>query len=228
MVGKKGNNMRTEEFIATVHEVMTIRDYTLIEYIKGGLREWCVCYKYDSTLLEWENGTYCYTSVEAITEFVRKVNPYIIKSNEERNSEISYSRMSEIASLCIGGLLEDDVETASAYMREECAMSEDEAKWFGIEDKLFPKRYKIVQACMTRTQEVKVYVAIPQEADIRDTEDYLDMYNFEVCDYDIDSNDWEIDEIGSDVVREDFTATDVLNFNSKYDIYNIDDFEEER
>lgn len=210
-----------EGFKSTIKEIMKIDKYTLIQYKKGGFDEWCVCYDYDPITREWASGTYCFGQVQALAEMLSKVNPSYLKSKEERDCGIPYARMSEIASKCIDGLLEDDEEQAIEYLKKECDLSRDEAEYFGCKDKLFKKLYKIVEVTFTRREKATVKVAIPQDEDSYNADDYVDCrYNLEP-----DSDDYDWDYKDHDDWEEELTAEDI---RERYDgeIWNWETFED--
>lgn len=207
---------------ATINEIMTVRNYTLVEYIKGGMREWCICLDYDQHTREWASGTYCYTSLQAISEFVSKVNPNLVKSQDEINSGIPYFRMSEIASKVIDGLYDDGEEAATEYLKEELELNREEADYFGIREMLFPKLYKIVEVVFKRTQKATVKVAIPQDVD-------------SACAFEYIGNEYALepdgDDFGWDYDDEYFDYDEILDSESVRRLYrdviwNFDDFDE--
>ena len=85
-----------------------------------------------------------------------------------------------------------------------------------------PKKYKIVECEMQKTIYKKILVAIPQDED----EDNVDDYIGDLCtldnDYPDDEEEWEINTTQID--EDDLTEDEVNNRGS--DIWNYDDFAE--
>ncbi len=81
--------------------------------------------------------------------------------NGEEVKPISWNRLSELATKFKDGLEQDDKEEALKYFTEECEMTDEELKYFGIEK---PKKYKRVKVEVNFDFEM----ILPEEAD----EDY--------------------------------------------------------
>ena len=95
-------------------------NYIKAHFKVGEVYEYVVCSNYNGK--DWHGGDYYgYRYLQsAIDSF-------------NRGYSITYSRMSELATLFKDGLIEDDEESAKKYFLGECDMDDDELKFFGIE-----------------------------------------------------------------------------------------------
>lgn len=116
----------------------------------------------------WKKGTYAvWTSFNTTTQSLNyghydmsyKAAMKLFKGEEEKL--ISWDRLSELATKFKDGLELDDKEEALKYFTEECEMTDEELKYFGIEK---PKKYKRVNVKVNFNFEM----ILPEEAD----EDY--------------------------------------------------------
>lgn len=121
----------------TIH--FTLGNYTLISYEKQYIgTEYVVAMNYNADKISWVSGTY-FTDIEpAVATMLRKVNSAYVKDRYqmeiEKENDICYARVLELASLFKDGLIEDDAYEASIYFDETCEMTESEKKFFGIEE----------------------------------------------------------------------------------------------
>lgn len=122
----------------TIHEIFSFDNYTLLMYSKGGNVEYNIAYCYDRETKTWASGNYCFSLEEALVCCLRKMDSFYLKSRYqtecERENEMSYDRLTELATLFKDGLIEDDRETAMEYFEETCEMTEQEMEFFGIEN----------------------------------------------------------------------------------------------
>lgn len=102
---KEDNYMRTRHLLARLNE-----DGTVYEYV--------VCSNYNGS--EWDFGHYFKNITEAVMYF-------------EMYPQINPHRLSEIASLCVEGLIEDDYDSAMEYFRDAIEMTEEECEYFDID-----------------------------------------------------------------------------------------------
>lgn len=105
----------------------------------------------------------------------------------------------------------EDEETARDYISEKY--------WddLGIRPE---KKYKIVTVKLQKTLYAEVKVAMPEDENEGDAEDYINMYGIDSDDED----DWEVDRTYVDT--EDLTKKEIKNRYGEDDIYNYDDFAE--
>lgn len=105
----------------------------------------------------------------------------------------------------------EDEETARDYISEKY--------WddLGIRPE---KKYKIVTVKLQKTLYAEVKVAMPEDENEGDAEDYINMYGIDSDDED----DWEVDRTYVDT--EDLTKKEIKNRYGEDDIYNYDDFVE--
>lgn len=83
------------------------------------------------------------------------------------------------------------------------------------------KKYKIVTVKLQKTMYAEVKVAMPEDEDEGNAEDYIDDIQYIDSD---DEEDWEVDR--TYVEEEDMTEKEIKNRYSENDIYNYDDFAE--
>lgn len=96
-------------------------DYVLA-YRGGNFEPWCVGYGYNGKDC-WGQGNYFATLSGAMKYILSKLD------------KIPYNRMSEIASLAIDGLFEDDAYEAKIYCEDTLELTEYEEEYFGISEK---------------------------------------------------------------------------------------------
>ena len=88
----------------------------------GEVYEYVVCSNFNGK--EWHGGDYYgYRYLQSAIDSFNK------------GYSITYSRMSELATLFKDGLIEDDEDSAKEYFLDECDMDENELEYFGIEHK---------------------------------------------------------------------------------------------
>lgn len=196
-------------------------DYTLLHYFKGGQDEWNIAFQYNPETREWANGNYAYSLEGALATMLSKMKSKKLKSDSEIISGISYDRLSEIASKLCDGLFTDDEDSAIEYCKDTIEMTEDESDYFGIKDKLYEKKYKIVECEMIRTQKAKIKVAIPIDCNTYDVGDYIenleDLEEENSEDWEIDTYDKAVSEIGKNALENNYDECEIWNY---YDICN--------
>ena len=126
-------------FKDTIKEILSFGNYTLIEYQKAGRTEWNVALNYDREHKCWDSGNYCYSLESALITCLMKMNSNAIKSyyqqGVEYKTEMTYDRLTELATLFKDGLIEDDEESAIDYFNIYCEMDESEKEFFGIKER---------------------------------------------------------------------------------------------
>ena len=105
----------------------------------------------------------------------------------------------------------EDEETARDYISEKY--------WDDLNIRP-EKKYKIVTVKFQKTLYAEVKVAMPEDEDEGNADDYIDMYGI---DYD-DEDDWEVDRTYTDT--EGLTEKEIKNRYGEDDIYNYNDFAE--
>ena len=83
------------------------------------------------------------------------------------------------------------------------------------------KKYKILTVKLQKTLYAEIKVAMPEDEDEGNAEDYIDDIQYIDSD---DEEDWEVDR--TYVEEEDMTEKEIKNRYSENDIYNYDDFAE--
>lgn len=91
--------------------------------IRGG--KWAVWTCWNETTQSLNYGHYDLTEQQAMKLFMNTESLYSQRPTEDR--------LSEIATKCIDGLLEDDEEQALIYLRDEVELTEEECEYFGVD-----------------------------------------------------------------------------------------------
>lgn len=140
-----------------------------------------------------------------------------------KEPNVPYARVMEFAKAFFNNMdIDDDMKD---ILKDSYNITKTEAEEFGIKDKLFPRKYKIVEVNFTRTQEVTINVIMPDDEPTENVEDYIDCYDYlEDCNS-LESYDWECDDWS--VVQDDMDEDDVNHF-IRYDdnVWNGDEFPE--
>lgn len=89
----------------------------------------------------------------------------------------------------------------------------------GIEE----KKYKVVRVKMKKTIYKDIYVAMPEDEDIENVDNYIENLHNLDTDYPDDEEDWELNDY--EVDEDNMTADDV-NRRGQDEIWNYDDFED--
>lgn len=95
----------------------------LARQLRGG--KWAVWTSWNESTQSLNFGHYDLTEQQAMRLFM---NTEILHS--QRPTE---DRLSEIATKCIDGLIEDDEEQALIYLRDEVELTEEECEYFGVD-----------------------------------------------------------------------------------------------
>lgn len=124
-------------------------------------------------------------------------------------TEKDYEFITEVKNLIEG--MEIDPEDARNYIDGE--YWED----LGIAE----KKYKIVKATVKKTIYKDVYVAMPEDENDYNVNEYLDNLDNLDTDYPDDEEDWEVDDYEVD---EEGLTEDEVNNRGQDEIWNYDDF----
>lgn len=130
--------------------------------------------------------------------------------NGKEKKEISYERLSELATKFKDGLEQDDYEEALKYFTEECEMTDEELEYFGIEK---PKKYKTVSVEV----HFEFEMLLPEDVDERD-------YAYYNLDLEQVISDGVSTNIYTDVRREDISREEAERIKDEY--YGDIDYEE--
>lgn len=179
----------------------------------GRITQYVVCSNFNNAKrfgTKWDNGAYFDVWNGATEEEMCKAAMMWLYDIKE--PEIPYNRILQFAEAFF------ETEDAKSYMnvapgdfKDEYGITKKEAEFFGIDDKLFEKLYKIVELTMRRTQETKIKVIMPDDEDECNAEDYAE--NLEnLDDYDADEDDWECADYRT--LREELTKEE---YNRIYD-----------
>lgn len=67
-----------------------------------------------------------------VLELDREIDSLLETPTEKIKKEISWDRLSEIATQALHGLIEDDYDSAMEYFRDTIDLTEEEREYFGI------------------------------------------------------------------------------------------------
>ena len=110
---------------------------------------------------------------------------------EEKNQTIPPIRMQEIAEKVISYIKSNlDTDDVKDYL-EDAELTEEEAEYFGVKKILYPQNYRIVDVELKREQKIKIRIAVPEDNEFYDAEDYIPEMNYLDPD---DDGEWEVDE----------------------------------
>ena len=101
-------------------------------------------------------------------------------------------------------------------------MTEEEAEFFGVKDKLFKRKYKIVDVTFRREQEITVKVVMPEDEDDYNAENYVENQDYLDDCADIESDDWYCD--GYELYQGDMDEDEADDFIGRHEVWNGDDF----
>ena len=136
---------------------------------------------------------------------------------KDKDEIFTYDRIKEIAEKTIGyikdNLCEDDIKD---YL-EDAELSEKEAEYFGVKNILYPRNFKIVEVELKREQKLTLTVAVPEEDEYYDIEDYILEYDYLDAD---DEGDWCVDETSELCCTK--SLDDVLTEYDSDDLYNYE------
>lgn len=137
-----------------------------------------------------------------------------------KEPKVSYDRLIELAKAFLSNMDVDDDDVAE-LLRDKYHITETEAEEFGIKDKLFARKYKVVEATFVRTQRVTVKTIMPEEGDEGYVDDYIENQEY-LDDYIDDCDDWELDDYS--VVESELSENEVENRHDFNDLWNSCDF----
>lgn len=205
-------------------EIIKYGDRSVVEVRDdlGQIKKYVTCTNYDATKEYgnqwiwghyydvWENGKEEEMLKGAIMEL------YEVKT-EEKNQTIPPIRMQEIAEKVISYIKSNlDTDDVKDYL-EDAELTEEEAEYFGVKKILYPKNYRIVRVKLVRKQETEVRIAIPEDDECYDAEDYIPEMNYLDPD---DDGYWEVDETFEDNYLK--SREDVLDEYDSDDLYNYE------
>lgn len=205
-------------------EILKYGDRSVVEVRDdlGQIKKYVTCTNYDATKEYgnqwiwghyydvWENGKEEEMLKGAIMEL------YEVKT-EEKNQTIPPIRMQEIAENVIAYIKNNlDTDDVKDYL-EDAELTEEEAEYFGVKKILYPQNYKIVRVKLIRKQETEIRIAVPEDDEYYDAEDYIPEMNYLDPD---DDGYWEVDETFEDSYVK--SRQDVLDEYDSDDLYNYE------
>lgn len=158
-----------------VKALQTIDNYTLLERFNdaGEFKEYIVALNYNPDTKQWDSGDYfTLASVTEInkTMYYAKALDFLLYragyvraykgelEDKLRRQTINYDRLVELATLFKDGLMQDGEEDARQYFLNDCDMSNEELKFFGVQ-----KRYKVYECEVQQVVSRKIKVAVPED-----------------------------------------------------------------
>lgn len=114
------------------------------------------------------------------------------------------------------------IEDISETLKNSLNMTEEEAEFFGVKDKLFKRKYKIVDVTFRREQEITVKVVMPEDEDDYNAENYVENQDYLDDCADIESDDWYCD--GYELYQGDMDEDEADDFIGRHEVWNGDDF----
>lgn len=85
----------------------------------------------EDTVSSMKPGAVDDCTLHGICSQIQSIQKTVLASGE--NSQISYARMTEIATLCKDGLIEDDELSALEYLHDTVELSPYECDFFGVD-----------------------------------------------------------------------------------------------
>lgn len=114
----------------TIKELVTMGNYTLISYEKGGQEEWCVALRYDPATKTWASGHYSWSLEGALGLLLILNDSIYVKCETERYNGIAYDRLLDIAINAIKFACDNDEDMQ--YFNDRMALTEDERKFLDV------------------------------------------------------------------------------------------------
>ena len=190
------------------------------------IEKYVVCSDFDNAKAygnKWNAGEY-YNVNESLGLYQQDMlRAAVFDLYDIKEPNVPYARVMEFAKVFFNNMdIDDDMKD---ILKDNYNITKTEAEEFGIKDKLFPRKYKIVKVNFTRTQEVTVNVIMPDDEPTENVEDYIDCYDYlEDCNS-LESYDWECDDWS--VVQDDMDENDVNHFiRCDNNVWNGDEFPE--
>ena len=156
------------------------------------LKEYVVCSDFNNAKAygnKWSNGTYFTPYGGDEEEQLKAATMYLYNIKEP---SIPYERMSEIATRLKDELMAGDKASTVDFMKNEIELSREEARYFELEDELYPPEYDVYEVEMKREQKCTIKVVVPKGKDPYYLDDYIDSYYME-ADWD-GEGEWEVDD----------------------------------
>lgn len=184
--------------------------------------QYVVCHNFDNSKTygnKWDWGNY-YNVDEGFGLYQpNMLRAAIFDLYDIKESAVSYKRAMEFARAFFNNM---DIDSEQAdTLKSIYEITEDEAEEFGIKDKLFPRKYKIVDVTFTRQQQITVKVVMPDDEESYNAEEYVENRCY-LDDYDAESEDWECEDCND--CRTGLTEEEVNSYVDLDEIWNGCDF----
>ena len=198
----------------SVVEIRNMETDKIVKYV--------VCSNFDNSKAygnKWDSGEY-YNVNDAVGLYQQNMlRAAIFDLYDIKEPKISYDRVMEFARAFFNNMDIDDEQ--AEILKDEYHITETEAEEFGIKDKLFARKYKVVEATFVRTQRVTIKTIMPEEEDEDCVDNYIENQDY-LDDYADDCDDWELDDYS--VVESDMSENEVENRYDFNDLWNSCDF----
>ena len=183
----------------TTREVAKFNNRSVVEIkTENRITKYCTCSDYDESKdigSRWNFGHYYdvygnMTEEKALRAAMLDLYEVDDSSNVEEIKK-DYNRMMEIADKVICEIVDHvNKEDLPTLFKDRVGLTKEEAKMFDIENFVYPKKYKIVEATLCREQKAVVKLVMPEDAYDDDAIDYIE------CGWDIEPDDeveWDLD-----------------------------------
>lgn len=159
------------------------------------VKKYVVCSDFDNAKAygdKWSFGEYFNVEPSLGLYEQEQLRSAILYLYDIKEPKIPYKRVMEFAQAYFKNM---DIDSEMAdFLKDGLLITEDEAETFGIKEKLFPMKYKVVKLTLTRTQDVTIKVIMPNDEDDCYAENYIERYDYLEDDPKIESYDWDVED----------------------------------
>ena len=169
---------------------------------------------------KWVNGHYydvCNTLGHYQEDMLRSAMLFLYGIKEY---SVPYERVLEFARAFFQNM---DIDSDMAeHLKNDEGITEEEAELFHIKEKLFQKKYKIVEVTFAREQEVTIKVVMPDDIPDSRAEDYVGDTDY-LENEDIETtNDWY--RCDYDRLEADMNEEEIQSYLMRNEVWNENDF----
>ena len=208
--------MRCTELVKNANKsVVEIRNMETDKIVK-----YVVCSNFDNSKAygnKWDSGEY-YSINDAVGLHQQDMlRAAIFDLYGIKEPKIPYDRAMEFARAFFNNMDIDDEQAET--LKDIYHITEIEAEEFGIKDKLFARKYKVVEVYFKRTQYATVKVIMPEDVENYEAEDYVENQCYLE---ENESDDWECEDYN--VLLNDLSEGDIKRDYDLDEIWNGCDF----
>ena len=187
------------------------------------IANYVVCTNFDNSKAygnKWDSGEY-YCINDALGLYQQDMlRAAIFDLYGIKEPKVPYDRVMEFARAFFNNM--DIDEEQAETLKDIYHITETEAEEFGIKEKIFPRKYKVVEATFVRTQRVTVKTIMPEEEYEGNVDEYVENQSYLEDSYTDDCDDWELDDYSVD---EDGLSEDEIKSRYDFDeLWNSCDF----